>query len=196
MQPTWPLAAARLRSFRWVRGWWGPQQTGLKEVPITWNISGRIETEIGSKPRQEFVGILCCFGNLHLLTPVNHFLQSGLKFFRGITWDFSARAAQTGLKLPSCNRELRFSSVLSEGRVVNLPPLVSTTAHNRWRLEVLTFIESQSQSQNIITITPPHSLRLKNKFTCHVILHEFVYVIISQSPTGRAEMSAQSENSM
>ena len=40
-----------------------------------------------------------------------------LKFFRAITWDFSARVAQTGLKLSSCNHELRFSSNLSEGRV-------------------------------------------------------------------------------
>ena len=51
--------------------------------------------------------------------------QSGLKFFRAITWDFSsrptrlkisARVAQTWLKLSSCNRELRFLSILSEDR--------------------------------------------------------------------------------
>ena len=45
-----------------------------------------------------------------------------MKFFRAITWDFSAGVAQTGLKfqprlkLSSCNRELLFSSILSEDR--------------------------------------------------------------------------------
>ena len=46
-------------------------QTGLKKGLITRNVSARAETEIGSKPKQEFVGDIGYFANLHL-TCVNH----------------------------------------------------------------------------------------------------------------------------
>ena len=49
----------------------------VEKVSITRNISAREETEIGSVPRQEFVGSLCCFGNLHLPTPVDHLFSLG-----------------------------------------------------------------------------------------------------------------------
>ena len=106
----------------WLHGKISARRTGLKKAPIIWNSSARTETEIGSEPRLEFVGSLCCFGNLHLPTSINPVFSPGWKFFMRITWDVSARVAQTGLKfqtglkLFSCNRELRFSSILSEGR--------------------------------------------------------------------------------
>ena len=44
--------------------------------------------------------------------------QPGLKLLRAITWDFSdrTRVAQAGLKLFACNRDYRFSRILSESR--------------------------------------------------------------------------------
>ena len=98
-----------------------PAEQVEKKPRLHENISARAETEIESEPRQEFVGSLCCFGNLHPATPVNHLFSPGLKFHRVITWDFSAwstglkfsaRVGQTGLKLSSCNREFCFSSIL------------------------------------------------------------------------------------
>ena len=75
------MNSKRCAKYRSLRGWLhrriSTRQTGWKKIPITWNISARTETEIGSKPRQEFVGSLCCFGNIHLPKPVNHLFSPG-----------------------------------------------------------------------------------------------------------------------
>ena len=81
----------------WLHGKLSARHTGLKKVPITRNISVRVEIEIGRERRQKFVASLCCFGNLNLPTLVSHPFSLGWTFFRAITWDFSTRS--TGLKL-------------------------------------------------------------------------------------------------
>ena len=86
---------------RWLHGNISARQTELKKAPIAWNISVRAQTEIGSKPRQEFVDSLCCFGKLHLPTSVNYLFSPGWNllhvitssvfkyFIRRLGWNFS-----------------------------------------------------------------------------------------------------------
>ena len=88
----------------WLHGEFQPGQPGWKKVPITWNISALKQKKLKSE-----------------MNPVcQSSFQPGMKFFHATTWDFSARLAQTGLKLSargeiqlglklfSCNRELCF----------------------------------------------------------------------------------------
>ena len=62
-------------------------QISISKRLITWDNFSRAdrvekepglhETEIGTEPRREFLGSLCCFGNLHLLTCVNCLFSPG-----------------------------------------------------------------------------------------------------------------------
>ena len=72
----------------WLHGKISSRQTGLEKIPIKWNISWRTETGIGSELRQEFLGSLCCFGNIHLPTPFNDFFSPDWKFFARLHWTF------------------------------------------------------------------------------------------------------------
>ena len=121
----------------WLHGKISGQQTGLKKTPITWNISSPAETEIEVNPARNFsvafvISAICILPRLSIIFSA----QPEIFFVRlhgiskgPITWSglarlaemiFSARASQTGLKLSACNRELRFSSILPEGRAENI----------------------------------------------------------------------------
>ena len=105
--------------------WWG-----WKKTSITLDIVTRGETGIGSVLMQKFLGRLCCSCNLHLPTCVNHLFILGWNFLvrwrefpsgsielKILTWIAQTGITfQPGMKLSSCNCELRFSSIFSEGR--------------------------------------------------------------------------------
>ena len=75
-----------------------------------------------------------------------------------ITWDFSVRVAQTGLKLSSCNRELCFSSILSEGQAG-----ISARAEN---FHVVSLLEWGNTVNDVC-------VKWKRRFTCSMTPLEF-----------------------
>ena len=91
----------------WLHGKISSRQTGLKKSPITWNISARVEIEIGSKLRQQFVGSYCCFGNLHLPTPVNHLFSPGWNFVCNYLGFFSPGSSNRAEVSPSTRNWVR-----------------------------------------------------------------------------------------
>ena len=109
----------RMNNIRW--GWlhgkisaWAetrPGRPGWKKAPITWDISTRAETEIGTEHGQEFFGSLC-FLALYIFSRASTTFSAGAEIFSCYNTSFFCPVNQTEIFSPSSSNRAENSSLI------------------------------------------------------------------------------------